>query len=69
MRDARLAGELAREQPLPPLAVPGGRRVVEHEEVAPVVGRIAGGAHHEVAVAALDDTIGRQDVDAGGPHQ
>ena len=65
----RALTELELEQPLPPLTVPVLGRVVEQEQVPPVVRRVARGANHQVPVATFDDVVDGQYVVVGCPHQ
>jgi hypothetical protein len=65
----RLVRELAREEALPAIGVAGERRRVEQQVVAPPMGRVAGRAHHEIAVATLEHTVKRQHVDVRRPDE
>lgn len=69
MLRSRLIGELLLEQPLPPARVPRPGRLVEQQQVAPIVHRIARRADHEVALAPQHHVIGRQHVDVGRPYE
>jgi hypothetical protein len=57
------------DQPLPAGAIITSRRIVEKQQVAPVVLRITRRTDHQIAVVPLELSIGRQNVDVGRVHQ
>jgi hypothetical protein len=69
MPDAGFALELRIEPALPPRPVPGRRRIVEQEKVAPVELRVARRSDDEISVPALEDAVDAHHVDVGRPHE
>jgi hypothetical protein len=67
--DARLVGELLGEERLPASRVARGGRLVEQEQVAPVVVGVARRADDEVVAAPRDDVVERKRVEIRRPDE